>query len=731
MQPAFEIFYVLALPDWKPNEATPFQGFAPMLPCFMPLMEQIPRLPPDIVQPTLDPDLRLARQRGGDGAWMWTPVNLSTLLAKRKPQPIAPYIVVMSADEETAKTIAAWRSGLRLHPIHLSYHRVANACNPETFGREQLRHRLIALARRAARMERQLEIDEHLRLLNNWKPEERRPSSLAFHSHNVTRANEMTLIGAGEAPVQTEAGHLMSSPHEDYVQGITQSSEAVMALWKGTEDRLAYLMMPPRPDIFLVAPAMYRGVSKHFERLIDDPVVKTSLRGLDRQRGYTMQLAVSDKEGIDKIAPLLSLRGAEMKLLAAAVGLRAAGTLAATIRLPPAVDRTGGVVGQLARFLRTHENPPRIKAARVFRTVQQALEDAVPAEHRALIARSKTGIKIIADAPIEWLSVNGVPLGIRHDVSRINATPGNLFLDQIRPPLTRHITPDAFRNYLVLSMFEEGDAIAPHLRVATLHTIDGKKERIRGSYASPKSPEEFAAALARFEGPMVIIDSHASHADANGVGGLIIGGKSFDVWSLAGKVRMPPIVVLSACDTHPFDRSHATVANGFLACGAAAVVATALPIRAPQAARFVMRLINRAVHFGAIMNGMGHAVPWTNIVGGVLRMELVTDIIRGFEADGVFDDEIGSALLLETHKDLHPLHSEWFECLRDRVIATGAIDRPTWDNRVPDLIAGSDAIRYLHLGNPEAILLSSPEVAERLDALLKDAETVESVATPA
>ncbi len=365
------------------------------------------------------------------------------------------------------------------------------------------------------------------------------------------------------------------------------------------------------------------------------------------------------------------------------------------------------MIGQLARFLRAHEDPPRIKSARVFRIVQQALEGAIPPEHRALIARSTAGIKIVAEAPLEWLPVDGLPLGIRFDVSRINTTPGNLFIEQIRPPMTQHITPDAFRDYLVLSMFDDGDPIAYHLRAGTWHTADGKNERILGRYASPKTPTEFAEALNRFDGPMVIIDSHATHPNDEDIGGLMIGGSHFDVWSLAGKVRMPPIVILSACDTHPFDRSHATVANGFLACGAIAVVATALPIRAPQAARFVIRLINRAVHYGAVINGMGHAVSWSSIVGGVLRLELVTDILRGFEGNGGFDEETRSALLLATHKDLHPMRPDWFERLRDRVIATGAVDLTEWDTQMPGLIAASDAIRYLHLGNPEAILVSS------------------------
>jgi hypothetical protein len=722
MQPAFEIFYVLALPDWQPNEVTPFQGFAPRLPYFMPLMEDIVRFPPDIIQPTLDHSLALARQRGGDGAWMWTPVNLSTLLAKRKPAPVAPYMVVMSSDEATAKKVASWRAGLRLPPIHLSYHRTTGAQLPFAFSREQLRHRLIALTRRAARIDPHLELGQHLDFLERWRPEERRATSLVFHSHNVTRANEMTLIGAGEAPATGEEGHLKISPHDDYVRGITQSSEAVMALWEDGGDRLAHLLMPPRPDLFLVAPSMYRGISTRLVNVIDDPLVKASLRRLDRQRGYTMELNIADEKDVERIGPLLALRGAELKLLTTAVGLRAAGTLAATVRLPPAVDRTAGVVGQLARFLRAHEDPPRIKSARVFKIVQQALEAAIPPEHRALIARSTAGIKIVAEAPLEWLPVDGLPLGIRFDVSRINTTPGNLFIEQIRPPTTDHITPDAFRNYLVLSMFENGDPIAHHLRAGTWHTTDGRNERILGRYASPKTPSDFAAALNRFDGPMVIIDSHATHPEAGDIGGLMIGGEHFDVWSLAGKVKMPPIVILSACDTHPFDRSHATVANGFLACGATAVVATALPIRAPQAARFVMRLINRAVHYGAIVNSMGRAVTWSSIVGGVLRLELVTDLLRGFEGDKGFDEDTRGELLLGTHKDLQLMRPDWFERLRDQVIATGAVDLSGWETRLPDLIAASDAIRYLHLGNPESILVSSPEVIKGIERHIQEAE---------
>lgn len=662
-------------------------------------------------------DDRLARRRAGDGAWLWTPINLSTLLRKRKPTPDFPYMVIFTIDQQSARAVAEWRKGLRLKPVHVSFYKGGGSILPPDLSQQVLKNHLTAIARKAAKIDKYTDVEEHLELLNSWIPPTPRPSSIKLHSHNVTKPNEMVLIGAGEIAPQGKEGHLQSSSHEQYVAAITESAEAVMQLWPQTVDRPAYFLSPPRPDIFLIAPAAYSGMAKRIERLLPDSSMKSAMRALDRQRGYTIELQIENGADADahinKIGPLFALRGAEMKLTTTAVGLRTAGTIAATIRLPPAVNRTGGVVGQLARFLRKHENPPPIKSARVFKAVQDSLIEYIPKDHLELIARSQTGIKIIADAPIEWLPVDGLPLCIRYDVSRINSTPGNLYLEQIRPPMPLMIPPDAFRNYLVLSMFDDGDQIAPYLRVGALSARDEEAKPIIGTFASPKNVDEFAKAINAFNGPMLIVDSHGEHLDGDVPGGLIIGGKSFDVWSLAGKVQMPPIVILSACDTHPFDRNHATVANGFLACGAAAVVATSLPIRAPQAARFVMRLINRAVHYGAVMNGMGRAVAWSHIVGGLLRMELATDIIRAFRSKGCFDDDIMSEIMLQTNMQLNPLDPFWYEGLLERLLKACDPAAQDFAREIADVIAASDAIRYLHMGNPEAIIVADQKVAEQ------------------
>jgi len=77
--------------------------------------------------------------------------------------------------------------------------------------------------------------------------------------------------------------------------------------------------------------------------------------------------------------------------------------------------------------------------------------------------------------------------------------------------------------------------------------------------------EQFIEALNSVEGGDINIDGHGIYDDGDGIGKLAIGKEQIDVWRLRGEMRVPPIVILSACDTHGLDSpSHATVGNGFL-----------------------------------------------------------------------------------------------------------------------------------------------------------------------
>ncbi|MCW3847368.1 CHAT domain-containing protein [Sphingomonas sp. LB-2] len=712
MTPFTEIIYAFAIPSWDPRHVTPFQGFAPGLVSAAALLPIIVDLPSDILELTMEPLDRLARRRAGAGSLFWSPVNIETLIRYRKPTPQQPFLVVISAEAEIARRVAAWRRNLRLRPLHISATQIGGAIPPNELTVERLQTYCRNALRQARQISRHLDIADHAAAIEAWQPTEERPTSLRLHSHNVVVPNQMVLMAAGETPASGEDGHLNVSPQDDYIDGITESAQAVLNLQGEIGGRVANLLNPPQPDVTLLAPAMFPEVLSTLSAGPFPPGAKKALRALDRQRRYTMEIPMEEGE-IDEIGPFLSMRGAELKLQSMAVGLRTASTISATIRLPPVLNRTAGVVGQLARHLRHYDDPPDIKTARVFKAVQDALLDAVPPAHLDLIKQSETGIKIIGNAPLEWLPVDGLPLGIRSDVSRINATPGNVLIEQLRsmPPL--YIPPEQFKSYLVVSMFEADDNIAHFVRRSLEILPDAEGGQITGTHVAARTVDEFVAAVNAYTGPILIVDSHGTHPNNPNIGGLVIGGDVVNAWDLKDRLTAPPIVVLSACDTHPFDRSHATAANGFLACGARAVLATVLPIGARDGAVFLNRLMRRAITFGDIMNRMGRSAPWTNIVGGALRMQLASDIVRGLVARDLLPADQANDVQLQANMDINTPRPDWLDRLAERCQDVGGFEAARWQATYSDILAASDVIRYVNLGNPESILIADERVVQR------------------
>lgn len=722
MKPLGQIIYGFAIPDFAPNEVTPFQGFAPGLLWAAPILPHLPTWPSDLIEPTLDLDARLVRRRAGMGDWLWSPITMANLL-RRWPTVLQPFMVIFTAEREVARRVAAWRRGLRIRPLHVSLIEGFGAIGPHELTLDRMRDFCRTALAQAHAVNRRLDIAEALGVLDDWRELPKRPSSLRLHSHATMRPNEMVLFGAGEEFPADPTGVLNLAPEQDYVDAISESAAAVIALQRRVEeDRPLYSISPCRPDIILFAPAMYRGIENMLiGRGLPEPAER-AIRSMTRQRGYTGQIDMRDEAEINQIGPVASLRGAELKMQSDAVGMRAAATLAATLRLPAQVNRTTGVVAHLARYLRHHDGPPPArKTARVFKAVQDALRDAMPPEHMAILEDVAMGVKIIGDAPLEWLPVRGLPLCLYSDVSRINATPGNLMIQQLVQPVPTYIRPEGFLQPLVTSMFDDEDNIAHHLRLALGSMPEAAGIDMRPIQATPRTADEFIDAVNAYDGPVLVVDSHGMHQEDDHVGSLIIGGEPVDVWSFAGRINVPPIVILSACDTHPYDRTHATVANGFIKCGAVAVVATALPIMSVHAAQFLVRLLLRAVSYSRIVIDMGQAVPWTNIVGGAMRMQLASDVLRTLEGQGYFPHEVGRTIQYEANRDLNPrMHPDWAERLGRRCQEAGNFDQAQWAAMFADIVGGSAVIRYVHVGNPETILLGDDAILERAVAEARD-----------
>lgn len=295
------------------------------------------------------------------------------------------------------------------------------------------------------------------------------------------------------------------------------------------------------------------------------------------------------------------------------------------------MNRTKGVVRGFAQHYRA-DRPQLLKRAEIFRGVQKAIAAGFPEEFLKVLDRSSDGVRVIADAHIEWLDVRGIPLGLRYNVSRIPVTPGNLFVDRvgIKEPLI--VDPDSFSEALVISGLEDGDVIAKQFEVAFDHFGRLWREKLNLKVIRVQSRKEMVDAINAFEGMLMVFDGHGSHSkDEAGV--LWVGDEPVNVWELRDEItRPPPIVLLSACDTHAADRNHATVANGFLMLGTRSVIGSVFPLQATHAAVFTARLLYRVSEFiPAAVKMFGRSITWLEVVSGMLRRQALTDILNHLE----------------------------------------------------------------------------------------------------
>ena len=316
---------------------------------------------------------------------------------------------------------------------------------------------------------------------------------------------------------------------------------------------------------------------------------------------------------------------------------------------------------------------------------------------------------MVSDAHLEWTKVRGLPLCVQHDVCRIPVTPGNLFIDQVTPKRYVHLKQADFQDILILSALQKTDPISRLFESAIGVFAPHFANRVRVHTKVVRNQSDLVKSLNAFEGAMVIFDGHGEHMQSEAAI-LHLLDEEVNVWELkADRPRVPPIVVLSACDTHAADRNHASTANGFLSIGARTVLGTVFPIDARDAATFIARLLYRVAEFiPSAQRQFNRSLTWLEIMSGMIRMQLLTDFCRRLLQNGSIDEDSYKKVHMAGNIAINS-REEW---PFDRVIEC-ALEQGLRENVAKKELlraaANSTAISYLQLGRPETIIVHSDE----------------------
>lgn len=722
------IFYLLVVPDGQPEQATPLQGFAPSLCRAEGIISGFATLPSAIDDLSNKGRQTLIQRRMiGSRPIHWHGQSPRAILTSTHPI-AAPFFMVFlieglpvaeymqwSANNGDIPTIVAVTGG------HLSYERLTI---------EEIKSRFLAVCDLLGPNASPEEVGDAKRQIEEWQEPEQRDLGYKVGGHNSVAPNVAVLrsMGFGEirsGPMPVAMG---IQPHVDQIVRTTRSIFAERERLDG--QRLARHFKPTF-DLNLFAPAIYPDVlnlnvpaslgREERRRFI------LARRMLEIQAGYSFNSTTRAhattilglRDGQTRGAtpnisphPLFRLRADELWVGTAAMTVFAVSEASATIRLPNQVNRTSGVVHNFAEHYRG-KTPALRKRLRAFRGVQSSLARAVPNEFIDLIRASQSGVRIVADAHLEWLDVDGLPLGIRRDVTRIPVTPGNSFLDYLSAAPPIQLTPRDVEDVLVISAMGEDDEPLRGLMPRVIETFGRNwDERINVNYVEVATEEEFIAALSDHDGALAIFDGHGGH-ERGQPGKLFLKGTAVDVWTLGNRLtKIPPIIVLSACDTHAADRNHATAANGFLSLGARAVLGSVFPLNGLEAAIFIGRLLLRiALFLPAEVGRRRRPITWAELVSGLLRMLLLTDYLMHLLSLGLITEQMYMAVHEQGNIWINTPVPDPFERV-DQMLMEHGLDRNRLQGERDIAIANSSFISYLQIGRPETISFVTAELLE-------------------
>lgn len=712
-----KITYLLVMDEERFDRMTVYQGFGRGWEPLLWAMRELVELPASVLEPAWPMEGLIGQRMGGANHQAWMPL-MASALEQLVLDEIGFCTVIFTGTDASARRVSAWIAKQPRPVLHVSTKNVAGTMSAGRFDFEALREHCLAVYGRHSQEISPDRAEAALRALENWKIRETISIDLDEIGHNSVTPNHMVLRRAFRT-LGAQHPNWMSVKEEDYTRVIVESARAVIAVRNSIPSQEWRRLYIPWPAIILTEPAMFRHAyarGKPDSKLA--PATLMMIRRMQRQQGLAQSIEKKQvamlTEGDGQWQMAVGERQIELVTQTVGIGLYAAQSCSVVVRLRPEVNRLFPRLSEYARNVRAVNPNARNKAPQILRRAQDAIARAVGPERIGLIKDSGGPIKIVSDAPLELLPIDGLPLSLRYDTSRINATPGNLMMGELisRPPIT--ILHDDITHILVISAFSEDDPLRDEMAnaIEALHKI--RPGRFRIDFVRVGSVEEFVSALNATEAPIVVFDGHGTQDNGEGVGGLYIGSKPVDVWSLRARTHSPPIVILSACDTHGLDApSHATAANSFIALGATTVLGTLLPVGGHEGAVFVYRLLLHLADFvPAAITAGGRALSWTEIMAGALRLTVSKDILDHLEKQHLINPEDAGDLFHNALVAVLEGGPDWFEKFRDGVEAVAEAEPRKLEAEIHAGIAFSEAIRYIQIGKPERITVGSRELVE-------------------
>lgn len=509
---------------------------------------------------------------------------------------------------------------------------------------------------------------------------------------------------------------------QTYYDAIVESAEALLEITNG-DGGFRQEMILYSPSIiglfYNTSQHIWNQVSRELKNKWHREFLKNGLIRNPHYSGISIDPGSVDPEtGNPYDDPALGaiLRERQLELMATNlfVACMACANCLPAVRLPNAINLHQAQLKDIEFTIQRNDTKSQAQLQQKFNTLSEQFKSEIGEKICALVSSRSQSAKICSDAPIEWTYLDKLPMMISHEVSKIPMTPGNL-LGQFSMIGKGLVIPEAaLKDILVIRSFQNHDKIKFMLQTAI--ALFKVEDRITIRFVDVSNAQEVISALNQYSGAIVVFDCHGGHDGDSKPGFLKVGREKLDVWSLAGIARVPPIVLLSACSTYAIGGSHASVANGFLRCGALSVIGTFLPVDAIKSSVVIARIIFRIHSFLPAVKSLKYeSISWRTFISGFLRMSYATDVLKYFEELNLIGKEQYANIHMRANQEINLLNSSWYENLLDSVANHSGKTIDEVFTLVKEGRPLLETMLYCQLGRPELITILIDEKKEKVE----------------
>lgn len=220
---------------------------------------------------------------------------------------------------------------------------------------------------------------------------------------------------------------------------------------------------------------------------------------------------------------------------------------------------------------------------------KKIVENSLSNEAQKMLQDCAKQIVAITDLPIEWLPIDGVPLGFTHDICRIAEFPleGNLMHYVINEVQKYRVPRDILKHTLVVCGTKEEAFVYYQDQCDVLAKRHGLITR------SCANKQQFFDAVNEINPQLLIIDTHGNYDSKLHQSYLLMGDEKVYPQDIVDHHVAVPLVFLSACNTAPTYNMVNTLANGFVQSGSLAVTSSYLPLDVSESSTVYLRLLEQ------------------------------------------------------------------------------------------------------------------------------------------